>query len=133
MAYVKCITKKGVDVEIVSGIRVASGQTTFTVSSQKGKAPKCLQLWRSDDVTTMIFRLMWQKDSAINGGSGYYCTEYSVTSPSGTAVHNYREKQVGEYESGAAGVRSIGDTSVTLLIPYNSQSSWVWKYSVVFE
>lgn len=126
MAYVKCITaKNGFDIEVVSGVKTGSF-TDITISSQKGKAPKCLQFWRSDDVTTSIFWLMWQSDFS------YYATKYSVTA-SGSTGYYYRSAQVGSTITYAPAVMSVGDTSITVRCSSSSQSNWTWKYYVEFE
>ena len=127
MAYVKCITaKNGFDIEVVRG-EIPGTSSNITVSSQKGKAPKCLQFWRSDDITTNIFWLSWHSDF------DYFITKYSATYQ-GTTVYYRTVRQVGTKDTQFPSVVSVGDTSVVLHCPMGySSSSWTWKYYVEFE
>lgn len=122
MAYINCVYGEGGNssVETITGSVTSTTSGEFTVTSQQGKAPKRVQVWRTDGTKAFT---VW------NAGS----------KPTHYLFSNYNDGPawyaIGTTYSYACGIKTVGATSVTISYPTNATygNAKPFDYAVEFE
>ncbi len=109
----------GGPVEVITGSVTSTTGGDFTVTSQQGKAPKRVQVWRTDGTTALCFF-----------NSAYTGKYVRVSFNGGLAANN-----AGNADAYTCGIKTVGATSVTISYPTNATygNAKPFDYSVEFE
>lgn len=109
----------GGPVEVITGHETGTAGSTFTVTSQQGKAPKRINVWREDGTNAFS---MWNVQR-----SGYCLISNYNNGAAWTAV--------GSAYANCCNVKTIGSTSVEMNFPSVAAYSTgkEFYYSVEFE
>lgn len=110
----------GGPVEVITGSVTSTTGGEFTVTSQEGKEPKRVQVWRTDGTKAFT---VW------NSGS----------KPTHYLLSNYNDSAawyaIGTTYAYTCGIKTVGSTSVTISYPPNASygNNKPYSYAVEFE
>lgn len=120
MAYIHCVSGGGGAVEVVTGTETGTASGEFTVTSQQGKTPKRVQIWRDDGLCFSFWNDQRSAYALLSILSGTTGTAWLATG----SAHAY-----------CCNVKTVGADSVTFFFPSNASyaTGKVFNYSVEFE
>ena len=109
----------GGPVETITGSVTSTTGGEFTVTSTQGKAPKRVQVWRTDGTKAYMF---WNSYRSAN----YLVSNYADGVAWQTTGNSY---------SYTCGIKTVGATSVTISYPINATygNAKPFAYAVEFE
>lgn len=130
MAYIRCASGGGSNIEVIEGTKNGTTEynTSFTVTSQQGKAPKIVAVW----LDTPDAGIVAHSGCYWNGSyfSGKYVGEYGANA----TTLSLQTQNVGTNTNYYPSIANVGADSVTIkLNGVNSYCKGTMKYVVVFE